>query len=116
MSRLMDSTPVQWLRRGWRVLDLTRRGILNLLLLALLLAAVWWAVKPSHPALRDKTALVLELRGNLVEQGTSVNLREQALGMASNAESDHTRLRDVLAVLEAAAADPKISHAVLLTE
>ena len=116
MSGLMASTPVRWLRRGWRVLDLTRRGIFNLLLLALLLAAVWWLIKPAHPALHAKTALVLDLQGQLVEQGTSVNLRDQALGLARNADTDHTRLRDVLAVLDAAAADPQITHALLLPE
>ena len=59
MPNATTSTPVRWLRRAWRLLDATRRATLNLLLLALLLAGAWWLLKPSHPTLQDKTALVI---------------------------------------------------------
>ncbi len=108
--------PMRWLRRGWQVLDTTRRALLNLLLLALLLAALWWLVKPAHPALQEKTALVLDLRGALVEQASALNVREKLLGLGNGADTEQTRLRDVLAVLEAAAKDPQISHLLLSTE
>ncbi len=101
----------------WRLLDGTRRALLNLLLLALILliglgAATRWA---GPPALQDKTALVLDLAGPLVEQrsdGTRSKLTDLARGQGSSA----VQLRDLLAVLDAAAADPKISHAVLLLD
>ncbi len=116
MSTFMASTPVRWLRRGWRLLDATRRAILNLLLLALLLAAAWWLLKPAHPALQDKTALVLDLRGALVEQASGVNVRERLLGLSGGGDTEQTRLRDVLAVLDEASRDSRISHAVLMAE
>lgn len=116
MSTFMASAPIRWLRRGWRLLDATRRLLLNLLLLALLLAAAWWLLKPAHPALQDKTALVLDLRGALVEQASGLNVRERLLGMGGDTNTDQTRLRDVLAVLEAASTDSKITHALLLPE
>ena len=116
MSTFMASTPVRWLRRGWRLLDATRRAILNLLLLALLLAAAWWLLKPAHPALGDKTALVLDLRGALVEQASGLNVRERLMGLSGGGDTEQTRLRDVLAVLDAAARDSHISHAVLMAE
>ena len=117
MSTALSSTPVRWLRRGWRFLDATRRTVLNLLLLALLLAGAWWLLKPSHPTLQDKTALVIDLRGALVEQASGMNPRDRLLGLAGGGgASEQTRLRDVLAVLDAAGADSHITHALLMAE
>ncbi len=117
MSTALFSSPVRWLRRGWRYLDAARRFILNLLLLALLLAGAWWLLKPAHPALHDKTALVIDLRGALVEQASGMNPRDRLLGLVGGgAASEQTRLRDVLAVLDAAAQDSHITHALLMAE
>ena len=121
MFTFLASTPVRWLvlwlRRGWRVLDATRRALFNLLLLTLLVAGAWWLLKPAYPALQDKTALVVGLQGALVEQASGMNVRERLMGLAGGAgDSQQTRLRDVLAVLDAAAKDDKISHAVLMVE
>ncbi len=107
------STLGRGLRGAWRLLDATRRTLLNLLLLVLLAALVWVLIKPSAPRLKDKTALVLDIRGSVVEQRASLSLRAQALGQAQGEDSEQTQLRDVLAVLEAAAKDEKISHVVL---
>ena len=107
------STLGRGLRGAWRLLDATRRTLLNLLLLVLLGALLWALLKPSSPSLKEKTALVLDIRGAVVEQRASLNLREQVMGQAQGQESEQTQLRDVLAVLEAAAKDDKISHAVL---
>ena len=107
------STLGRGLRGAWRLLDATRRTLLNLFLLALLAALVWALIKPSAPRLKDKTALVLDIRGSVVEQRASLSLRAQALGQAQGEDSEQTQLRDVLAVLEAAAKDDKIGHVVL---
>ena len=108
--------PWRWLRSLWRGLDVLRRALLNLLLLAALLGGLWWALRPAHPALQDKTTLVLDLRGALVEQATGLQLRERLMGLNPDADTEQTRLRDVLAVLDAASRDPQISQALLLTE
>ncbi|HRD99100.1 MAG TPA: signal peptide peptidase SppA, partial [Rubrivivax sp.] len=99
----------------WWFLDATRRGLLNLLLLVLLVALAWALLKPGAPALKPKTALVLDLAGPVVEQRTG-SAREAALQQLQGAENDQTRLRDVLAVLDAAAKDPNISHALLMLD
>jgi len=104
------------LRHAWRFLDATRRALLNILLLLLLGALLWALLRPGTPALQDKTALVLNIGGTVVEQRSAVSLRKQALGQAQGQDSEQTRLRDVLAVLDAAAKDPKISHAVLMLD
>ena len=116
---MTDSKP-SLLRRGlrgaWALLDFTRRAILNLLLLALIGGLLWLWLKPGAPTLKPKTALVLDISGNLVEQRNSLGVREQVLGQAQGHDREQTRLRDVLAVLDAAAKDDKISHAVLISD
>ena len=116
MSNTILSTAGRGLRRAWRWLDATRRALLNLLLLLLLSALLWALLRSGAPALQDKTALVLDISGTVVEQRAAVSLRDQALGQARGEDSEQTRLRDVLAVLDAAAKDDKISHALLMLD
>ena len=109
------STLGRGLRGAWRLLDATRRTLLNLLLLLLLGGLLWAVLKPSTPSLKDKTALVLDIRGAVVEQRASLSLRAQVLGQAQGEDNEQTQLRDVLVVLDAAK-DEKISHAVLMLD
>jgi protease-4 len=100
----------------WRLLDFTRRLVLNLLFLALLavFAIAWYAGSRVTP-LQENTALVLNLSGDLVEQyagSTSEALLADALGERRR----ETRLRDVLAALDGAASDPNIVRAVLVLD
>ena len=116
MSNSILSTINRGLRGAWRWLDFTRRALLNLLLLLLLGALLWALLRPNAAALHDKTALVLDISGTVVEQRAAVSLRDQALGQARGEDSEQTRLRDVLAVLDTAAKDDKISHALLMLD
>lgn len=103
----------RFLSKAWWLLDLSRRALLNLLLLALLIALGVGLATHGPKALQDKTTLVLDLKGRLVEQ-YSGSPREQALAqLKGQTPQAQTRLRDVLAVLEAAAKDDKIVSAVL---
>jgi protease-4 len=115
----MSTSLLSRLGRGfkglWWFLDATRRSLLNLLLLALLLALAWAVIKPGAPALKPKTALVLDLAGPVVEQRTG-SARDSAIKQLQGEENDQTRLRDVLAVLDAAAKDENISHALLILD
>ena len=99
---------------GWLsgFLEASRRVLLNLIFLALIVAVVWSLTHRGPPALMDKTALVLGLSGSIVEQ-RSGSLRETALAQARGEEQDKTQLRDILTVLDAAAKDPKITQVVL---
>nr|WP_295077266.1 signal peptide peptidase SppA [uncultured Roseateles sp.] len=96
----------------WRALDATRRAILNLFLLLILVALVVGLLNRGPKPLQDKTALVLNLQGPLVEQ-YSGSPRDTAMAQLRGAKQKQTRLRDVLATLEAGAKDPKISHVLL---
>ncbi len=99
----------------WWFLDATLRGLLNLLLLVLLVALAWALLKPGAPALKPRTALVLDLAGPVVEQRTG-SARDSALQQLQGEENHQIRLRDVLAVLDAAAKDENISHALLMLD
>jgi protease-4 len=105
----------RWFDRFWRLLDGTRRLLLNLLFLGLI-AAVVWAVANRGPApLQDKTALVLNLRGPMVEQ-FSGSWQDSALGRARGEPTQQAQLRDVLDVLDAAAKDPQITQVLLMLD
>jgi protease-4 len=108
-----------WLRRGvgalWWFIDATRRTLLNLLFLGLIVLIAVAVFKREVPVLQDNTALVLDLQGPLVEE-QSGGVRDNALAQLQGNGPQSTRLRDVLAVLAAAETDPNISRVVLVLD
>lgn len=100
-------------RKCWWLLDGTRRTLMNLLVLLLIIVFVTAILTRGPKPLAEKTTLVLKLDGNLVEQ-FSGSPREQLMAQAQgHGVAKQTRLRDVLAVLEQAATDDKISTVLL---
>ncbi|MGV7209863.1 signal peptide peptidase SppA [Oxalobacteraceae bacterium A2-2] len=116
----MSRSPFAYLRSGlawlWRAVDAGRRTVLNLIFLLIVAALLYALFGGGAKPLQPKTTLVLDLKGQLVEQ-SSVNAREALLAGASGGEVHKMlQLRDVLAVLETAAKDPDVSGAVLLVD
>jgi protease-4 len=116
---LKSMKPLSSLRRGigafWRGLDATRRFVLNslfLLIVVLLLIAMFTG---GPKPLVSKTALVLELRGDLVEEHTG-GLRDALLANVGGDVKRTVELRDLLVVLDAAAKDKNIASVVLLLD
>ncbi len=108
--------PVRRVFRGlWRVLDTSRRVVLNLIFLAIVVFIVFGLVRSGAPAIADKTALVLRLDGTIGEQ-KSGNLRSTALDQVRGEAVQKIQLRDIVAVLDAAAADPKITSLVVVLD
>jgi len=105
----------RWFGHFWRWLDGTRRLALNLLFLALIAALVWAFATRGPAPLQDKTVLVLNLRGPVVEQ-FSGSWRDTALGRVRGQPAPQVQLRDVLDVLDAAAKDPQITQALLVLD
>lgn len=103
-----------WLfSKAWWLLDGTRRALMNLIVLVLLIIFVTAVLTRGPKPLADKTTLVLKLDGQLVEQ-FSGSPREQLLAQAEGrGMPKQTRLRDVLAALDTAAKDDKISTLLL---
>jgi len=102
--------PIGWVfAKFWWLLDGTRRALLNLLLLLILVVLAVGLFSRGNKPLQEKTTLVLSLNGSLVEQ-FSGSPREQAMAQLRGGEiQKQTRLRDVLATLEAAAKDDNIT-------
>jgi protease IV len=112
MATSFLSSTRSFLANLWGFVDATRRTLLNILFLLIVIAVGVALVKGGAPALADKTTLVLSLQGPLVEQrGGSV--RDNALAQARGEAMQSAQLRDVLAVLDAAAKDPKIVRVLL---
>ncbi|MBC7939691.1 MAG: signal peptide peptidase SppA, partial [Chitinophagaceae bacterium] len=115
MASSVVSSVGRALRWLWWLLDASRRTLLNLLFLLLLVGLVWLLVRPGTAALQPKTALLLNLAGPVNEQ-RSGNARDSALQRLRGDDESQTQLRDVLAVLDNAAKDPNVAHAVLLLD
>jgi protease-4 len=100
----------------WWLLDQTRRALVNLLLLALLVGGIVWLATRGPATLKDKTVLVLAPAGVLTDQAIAGGARDTALGVLRGEDNAQTRLRDWAAVLDAAARDDKVPHALLLLD
>jgi len=100
----------------WWLLDQTRRALVNLLLLALLVGGIVFLVTRGPAGLKDKTTLVLDPGGVLTDQAIAGGARDTALGLLRGQDRSQTRLRDWAAVLDAAARDDKVTQALLLLD
>jgi protease-4 len=108
--------PVRRFFRGaWRVVDVSRRVVLNLLFLVILIAIVFALARSGLAPLAEKTALVLRIDGTIGEQ-KSGNLRSTALEQVRGEAIQKVQLRDILSALDAAADDPKISSLVIVLD
>ncbi|MDE2612137.1 MAG: signal peptide peptidase SppA [Burkholderiales bacterium] len=116
MTRSMFARLGRGVRSLWWLLDQSRRALVNLLLLAVLVALVWGLVHRGPPALAARSTLVVELRGGLAEQDADGGARETALRQVQGTDGESVRLRDFVAVLDAAARDDKVTQALLLLD
>jgi protease-4 len=103
----------------WSIVNFTNHLVFNLIMLFILLAIIvvvsaGMSAKSFTP-LQEKTALVLDLDGVLVEQRT-IDTISSALAEAQGDGEREIRLRDVLRVIEAAKTDPKITHLLIKTD
>jgi protease-4 len=107
------------LRRGlgslWRGLDATRRFVLNLAFVLILIFLLWGIFGGGIKPLAPKTALVLDLKGELVEEKAGSVRDSLVAGLSGNGRR-LIQLRDVLTVLDAAAKDGNIDSVVLLLD
>ncbi len=99
----------------WRALDFSRRLVLNLLFLAVVVVFVVAWLYEARPALADKTVLVLDIKGPIVEQYTGA-ASEAVLAQTLLARERETQLRDVLTALDAATKDERIARVLLILD
>jgi protease-4 len=116
----MSFKPFTAVRRGfgmfWRALDATRRTLFNLVFLVIVVVLLFAFFGGGAKPLSSKTALVLELKGELVEQH-SATVQETLMSSVGAGEARRTiQLRDMLTVLNNAATDSNISSVVLILD
>lgn len=90
-------------------------GVVLFLLFFLMVVSLGVSSGAGVGPLKEKTALVLDLEGNLVEQYTSAPL-QRAFAQATGDNAREFQLRDLLKAIAAAKKDPKIDRIVLLTD
>jgi protease-4 len=95
----------------FKALNFLRRG-LHLILLLVIFGFVVGALRTSIPSLPSRAALVLEPRGEIVEQ-LSGDPIERAIAQARGTGSDQTLLRDLVDAVHAAKTDDRVKAIVL---
>lgn len=94
----------------WRGLTVCRVVLGNLIFLALIIIVLSIFLHDPEEGFPDRAALVLSLRGDIVEQKTQTMLSSQLFGEAAREE---ILLRDIIDVVDHAAADPRVQALVL---
>jgi len=114
MSKESPNILVRLLRGIWNTLNFTRRLVFNLIFLILVIA-FFAAVFSSRPMIESRTALVLDPKGDIVEQYT-IDPAQRALGNLAGDPPKEVQLRDLLRVIDAAAKDARIERIVLVPD
>ena len=100
----------------WNTVNFARRLVFNILfLLVLFLLLVAILANPGVQPLQEKTALVLDMNGVLVEQFTSAPV-DRVVNQATGQAQPEIQLRDALHAIRAAKDDARIERIVLLTD
>jgi protease-4 len=102
--------PLRWLRALWHLLTTVRNVVLNLLFLLLLLGTLLLWLSSPRDEYPEGAALIFNPDGDIVEQRSEPFLTDTISGRSVSQE---TLLRDVIDVIDHAAADPKIDAMVL---
>ncbi|HZV93342.1 MAG TPA: signal peptide peptidase SppA, partial [Caldimonas sp.] len=105
----------RFLRGTWRVVDVSRRVVLNLLFLLIVIVILVGLARSGPAPLADKTTLVLNLDGSITEQRAG-NLRATAIDRLRGEVPRKIQLREVLSALDTAAHDDHITNVVLLLD
>ena len=106
-----------------KAINFANTFVFNLIMLGVLflLFAIAVAVSAANKQvakgpLHDKTALVIDLEGTLVEQYTASPIERAVAKASGDFSARELQLRDLLKVLEAAKKDDRIDRVVLLTD
>lgn len=110
---MSSSNPLaRFLRASWNGIDRTRRILVNLLFLAIVIGVLVILFKNNLPEVREGSALVIAPQGQLVEQLTARSF-DQVIDEARGISLQETLLKDVVDAINAAGDDERISVLVL---
>ncbi len=96
----------------WRAVDSTRKVVINLLFLVIVIALVSMMFSSDQPEIAESTALVINPKGRLVEQLTAKSF-DQVIDEARGVQIVETLLKDVTDVIDAAKDDERVKVLVL---
>jgi len=102
----------RFFRNTWRGVDAARRVFVNLLFLFLVVVLVLVIFSDDSPDIADSTALVVALKGRLVEQLTEQTFA-QIIQEARGEASPETLLKDVIDAIEKGKDDDRVKILVL---
>ncbi len=105
----------QAIKWSWNAVDASRRFLFNLVFLIFVIFILVGLFSSNKVKVEDKTALILNFKGDLVEQHAG-SASDAFLAEVQGENKRSTQLRDILTVLDAATKDPKINNAVLLLD
>jgi protease-4 len=105
---------VRFVRGVWNALNFTRLLVFNLIFVVIVVAIVIGFFS-ARPMLQPRTTLVLDPKGQVVEQYT-VDAAQRALGNIAGDEAKEVQLRDLLHVIDAAARDARIERIALIPD
>ena len=106
--------PLRVIRGFWRALDFSRRLVFNLIFL-LILIAIFAAIGKDAQPVNEKTALVLNPEGAIVEQFT-VDPAARMFSKALGQETAEVQLRDIVRAIDVAAKDGNIARLVIVPD
>ncbi len=106
--------PFRVIRGFWRGLDFSRRVVFNIIFLLIVLAILAAIGKDAAPVV-EKTALVVNPEGAIVEQYT-VDPASRMLAKALGEETGEVQLRDIVRAIDVAAKDGNITRLVIIPD
>lgn len=98
-----------FLKAIWNFVDFSRRFVLNMLFLLIVLIFVIAILAGGGNPLKARSVLVIAPQGAIVEQFSAAPF-DRALGEALGEKAEETRVRDIKQALEAAAKDSNIER------
>lgn len=115
----MAFTPFRSIGRGikwfWSAVDTSRRFVINFIFLLLVIILLNALFSSDKLKIEDKTALILNFKGQLVEQHAG-SASDAFIAEVQGENKRSTQLRDILTVIDTASKDPKINNAVLMLD
>jgi protease-4 len=115
----MSFSPFKAIGQGfklfWKAVDSSRRFVFNFIFLLIVVIIVSSMFSSSGIKVEDKTALVLDFKGAMLEQHEGSGA-DAFIAELQGENKKSTQLRDILQVIDAAAKDPKINNAVLMLD
>lgn len=107
-----SNTFTRILKGAWGIIDSSRKVVVNLLFLVIVIALLAMVFSSDGPKIAKTTALVINPQGQLVEQLTAKSL-DHIIEEARGVTISETLLKDVIDAIEAAESDDRIKVLVL---